>query len=199
MFNKNRFREEVTGAVDRGTLRNIPVKSKRDAFDVIARELNVSPETVKKWFDPGKHGTSPRMGPDIENLEIVMGLSPGSLVTGTAADESDTQKGIVSDFTKEKICEAYELLRNYVRSRYLPLAESEEETLYNLETTRVMLPTGLYEKFADLLNEILFPMFRERRRGKEAKKGKEEGARILNDFAEKELSSYFMEVRHERA
>lgn len=168
MFNKKAYIRVLEEIKREGIFHGKPVKSLENIYRELEDYVPRSIESFKSWKRPKSNG--PRDLVVLEDLETALGIPLGSLTikeetitqnensTETTEEETIMQKNNVTDFNKERIFHCYNVMKNYLQDDDV---ESEEcfNCMYDeIEKCKVAIPTAVFEKISNFIDEKLAPI-----------------------------------------
>lgn len=149
MFQVERFNDVCKKIKSAGTFRGFPVLSKTDVYGIIADELLVSQETVRKWAS--KNSSGPRTKSMLEDLESIVGVGLWK------AEKSYTEKQY-SEISKKAIFDVYGFVNDYFTQLDCIDEECWVKTFARIESLRLGIPDEDYEKIVNYLHDNIEDM-----------------------------------------
>ena len=143
-FNRERFRVVVRALVQRGHVAGKVVKDREEVYILIAEELGVQSETVRKW------GSSNSPGPNDDNLAK---LYKFFIKEGVADmyDDVPVKNGMMSDFEKNAVKECCSFFFKYHRDFY-----ASGDDLDKRHRILEKLLSGLYGNYAAVSSRVWY-------------------------------------------
>lgn len=159
MWNSDLYNKALKQIKERGSFKGQFVKSKEEVYWLLSKELYVSYHAVKGWSR--KESTGPGDKHVLEKLKSLLGTDMMDNEQDRIKEVTEV-KAIYSDFIKNNIQKAYDLLLDYLYSD-----EIEDEDEYckmreNLAKLQIAIPKEIYNKIEKCADEYLEPIIYDR-------------------------------------
>lgn len=149
MFNYQKFSAICNEIKKVGNFKGQPVFSKTDVYGIIADELLISQETVRKWAS--KNSSGPRTKEMLEDLESVVREKLWEV------KEVLLEKHY-SEITKKAILDVYGYVNDYFNNMDCIDEECWVKTFAKIESLRLGIPDEDYEKIVNYLRDNIEDM-----------------------------------------
>lgn len=150
MWDREKYCKTITEIVRAGRFIGEPVKSKEDVYKLIGSEMGATRETVIGWTRATSHGP----GGGVEALKQLEALLNVRLTKSVEADvtEEVVMAGTYSNFVKENIKKAYELIADYLMSEEVEDENAYCEMLAEVEKLEIAIPKEIYVKIKNFID-----------------------------------------------
>lgn len=157
MWNKKLFNHLIQKIKEEGTFCGEPVRYKEDIYTKIGERLYLDRETVKNWIKKDSKGPTAE---NLTKLEKLLGVSL-MLVEKEEVIENEPEvmmSGNYSEFVKNNIKEAYDILREGCYKNVFLKEEPYLDMVIGLDTLRICIPKEIFELIEKFVEEKIDPM-----------------------------------------
>ncbi len=152
MWDVEKYNMTLKRTVQHGEFLDVEVKTKEAVYNILAKKLYVSVDTVKSWGR--KQSSGPRDQEDIKQLETIFGTCfCKKAKTMSMSDLIKVEN--YSDFTKKSIFKAYEIIMNHIKSNKIKDEDAYLEVCNKINNLKIAIPSDVYEKIIGFMKEYL--------------------------------------------